>query len=187
MAGYAAGSADTPAEPNSAEALKAEGNNLYVQGNNLEAIEKYGLAIKAFVATLGDEPEAPADRKALAILYSNRAQAFLAHVKTATQGQVKPGEALPKEIRQQVMRANADASQAVELDENNAKAWLRKGQAQLSMSVLQQRAKEAVACIEKGIRLGLPSSMKPEAEKWLNYGKATFDNETPMPDNCALM
>mmetsp|Transcript_50395 Transcript_50395/g.90596 ORF Transcript_50395/g.90596 Transcript_50395/m.90596 type:complete len:228 (+) Transcript_50395:36-719(+) len=173
----------------SPEDLKKEGNALYIKSDHAGAIEKYGLAIKAFEATKGDEPDAVEDRRALAVLYSNRAQASMAFLRQSEAGRrlVEQGVGLPKEMRAYALRASSDAGQAVELDEQNAKAWLRKGQGILCLSTLQQRAKESVRCIQRALSLDLPDSLKPEAKLWLQQGKAIFDNETAMPENCPQM
>merc|ERR1712216_230408 len=95
----------------SVDELKQQGNALYVQDAHAEAIEKYGMAIKAFEASASDDPQAPELRKALAVLYSNRAQAALAIVRKsqpAGSGASALGN-LPKVLRLHAFRANADA------------------------------------------------------------------------------
>lgn len=171
------------------EELKQQGNALYVKDDSAAAIEKYGLAIEAFEASAGESPHAPEHRKALAVLYSNRAQAALALVRKSKPPGWRPGapSSLPKELRLHGFRANADASQAVELDRQNAKAWLRRGQALLVMSVMQQRAKEAVECFKKAKACGLPPSLQSEAEQQGKCAQALFDQETPMPENCTIL
>lgn len=173
-----------------AEELKRQGNEFYVKDDPAAALEKYALAIEAFEASTGDSPQALEHRKALAVLYSNRAQAALALVRREhAAGNLKPGalSSLPKELRLHGFRANADASQAVELDPQNAKAWLRRGQALLVMSVMQQRAKEAVECFKKAQACGLPASLQKEVEQNRKYAQHLFDQETPMPEGmCAI-
>merc|ERR1711971_605765 len=66
------------------EALKNEGNALYVKGDVEDAIQEYGLAIKLLEHLKGDDPTEDGDRKALSILYCNRAQAGSRLVRTAT-------------------------------------------------------------------------------------------------------
>lgn len=189
----AAASSSTPLDPaflETAEDLKQQGNELYVKDDAAGAITKYGLAIEAFEAAAGDSPQAHEHRKILAVLYSNRAQAALALVRQAQpKGGWKPGmlSSLPKELRMHGFRANADASQAVELDEQNAKAWLRRGQALLVMSLMQQRAKEAVECFKRARACGLPASLQTEAAQHQKYAQALFDQETDMPENCSIL
>merc|ERR1712203_878554 len=134
-----------------------------------------------------DDPASETDRKALSILYANRAQAALKAVRLATSGKRSEDGGLPKEHRPRTMRAAADAAQAVELDPVNAKAWMRKGQALLLMSVMQQRAKEADRCIVEAQRLGLPASLQTEASQWQKQARQIFNQETPMPEQCPQM
>eukprot|EP00933_Yihiella_yeosuensis_P022388 TRINITY_DN17630_c0_g1_i1.p1 TRINITY_DN17630_c0_g1~~TRINITY_DN17630_c0_g1_i1.p1 ORF type:complete len:200 (-),score=42.38 TRINITY_DN17630_c0_g1_i1:318-851(-) len=168
--------------------LKKEGNELYVKNDFQGAIKKYSEAIKIFEAEKSDEPTAPEDRKILSVLYSNRAQATLAELKQSHAGkQVALGAEPPREIKLPAMRAISDASQAIDLDANNSKAYLRKGQALLCLSTLQQRAKEALRCLQQANEGNLPQSLKAEAAHWQKQAQLIFDNETPMPDQCSVM
>lgn len=169
--------------------MKEEGTSLYMADDFKGAISKYEEAIKALEAEKSDEPEDVADRKLLAVLCTNRAMAALQIIKRAQEGRkCDPGMTLPAELRKLAMRANVDASKAVDLDEGNAKAWLRKGQALLWMSAMQQRAKESMKCLERARDCpGLPKTMKPEVEKWLKYAKMMFNDQTAMPENCPQM
>lgn len=171
------------------ELLKKEGTELYMSDDFPGAIEKYGAAIKSLEALKGDEPELLDDRKVLAILYTNRAMASLQIIRRAMAGKKwTPGATLEADLRKMAMRANVDASNAVELDEGNAKAWLRKGQALLWMSAMQQRAKEAMVSLERARdSANLPASMKKEVQQWHKYATTLFNNHTDMPENCPQM
>jgi len=176
------------------ESLEKDGTDLYMADNFEGAVENYGGAIKALEASVGAEPVSDTDKKALATLYTHRSMALLQDVRKTQGGKHRidePGWSLPAEHRKLAMRACADASIATELDAGNAKAWLLKGQALLSLSTMQQRAKEAVKAFEQAQSSpDLPSSMKPEVQRWLKFAKDEFDKETPMPENmkgCMLM
>eukprot|EP00928_Gymnodinium_smaydae_P049625 TRINITY_DN33325_c0_g1_i1.p1 TRINITY_DN33325_c0_g1~~TRINITY_DN33325_c0_g1_i1.p1 ORF type:complete len:447 (+),score=136.78 TRINITY_DN33325_c0_g1_i1:66-1343(+) len=188
--------APTPAEPAAApaaaddwEGLKAEGTKLYMADDFNGAIEKYSAAISAYEAKFGEEPTDTASCKALSVLLTNRAMASLQIVRKDREKQrCPPGKPLPAELRPLVMRANVDASRAVDLDEDYAKAWFRKGQALCWMSSMQQRAKESVRALEKARDLpSLPKSMLPEVKQWLAVAKHAYDDQTPMPEGCCLM
>lgn len=169
--------------------VKAEATKCYMADDLVGAIEGYGAAIKLFEALHSDEPERGEERKPLAVLYTNRAQCHLQIISREQAGKkCDPGTPLPQELRKHAMKANVDASNATELDDANAKAWLRKGQALLWMSALQQRAKQSVdALVCARDSPTLPAAMKPEVAKWLKYARMMFDNQTDMPENCPQM
>merc|ERR1712224_324942 len=153
------------------------------------AIDKYGVAIKSLELLVGKESAKEADRKALAILYTNRAMAALQIVRRTQAGKrLQPGASLSADLRPLAMRANVDASNAVELDEGNAKAWLRKGQASLWLSSMQQRAKDSTEALQRARDSpNLPASMKPEVQQWLKLARKSFSDTTDMPENCPQM
>jgi len=147
-------------------------------------IEACSVAIKDLEKLKGAEPENHEDRKALAVIYTKRATVTLQIVRE----KVEPGEPLPSEMRPHAMRANLDAANATDLDEGNASAWLRKGQALLTMNALPHRAKEAVLALERARDCpNLSSVLKTEVDQWLKYAKSSFDEQTPMPEGCAQM
>lgn len=179
----------SPSGATSWEEIKAEATKRYMADDFEGAVEGYGAAIKAFEKEHGDEPEGATLRKPLSILLTNRAMTALQIIKKAHKGKtISPGMTLKPELRKLAMRANVDASQAAELDESNAKAWLRKGQALLWMSALPQRAKEAMLALERARDSpSLPASVKPEVDKWHAYAKGMFDDQTNMPASCPQM
>ena len=100
----------------------------------------------------------------------------------------KAGQEKAEVLRKLGMRANVEASNAVELDDGNAKAWLRKGQALMLMTSLQQRAKEAMMALERARDSpNLPKSMKPEVAQWLKMATKAFNDQTDMPEGCPQM
>ncbi len=184
----AAASSDGDSANASWEDLKKQGTDLYLADDFHGAMQKYLLAAKALEAAHGDEPEEKSTRQALAVLYTNRAMAALQLIKREQQTKTgQPVLPLPQELRKLAMRANVDASNATELDETNAKAYLRKGQALLWMSAMPQRAKEAMYALEKAQKIGLPASMKKELDMWLQLSRSAFNEQTPMPENCPQM
>lgn len=165
-------------------AKQSGGFNAKQSGGCTSEIEQHSAAIQVLERLKGDEPEEYEDRKALAVLYVKRAVAALQIVRR----KIQPGEPLPAELRPHVMRANMDAANAAELDEGNAGAWLRKGQALLTMSALPHRAKEAKFALERARDCpNLPTNLKNEVAQWLEYAKTSFDAQTPMPEGCAQM
>merc|ERR1712113_1149593 len=123
-------------------------------------------AIKRFEDERVEEAFSDADRHALSALYTKRATVSLQCARQAQPIRCIDNKGLPNQHRPQIMRAGADAAQAVELDPLNAEAWMRRGQALLLMSVMQQRAKEACRCLVEAQRLGLPDSLQAEASEW---------------------
>jgi len=152
--------------------IKQAGTDSYMADDLEKAIALYSAAIKALEGQVGDEPEAPDDRKQLSILYTNCAMARLQIVRRERKaGQA--GQEKADVLRKLGMRANVEASNAVELDDGNAKAWLRKGQALMLLTSLQQRAKEAMMALERARDSpNLPKSMKPEVAQWLKMASA---------------
>lgn len=182
-----AGSSTAAAGPGDWKSIKQAGTDSYMADDFEKAIALYSAAIKALEGQVGDEPEAPDDRKQLSILYTNCAMARLQIVrrerKAGTAGQEKA-----EAMRKMGMRANVEASNAVELDDGNAKAWLRKGQALMLMTSLQQRAKEAMTALERARDSpNLPKSMKPEVAQWLKMATKAFNDQTDMPEGCPQM
>eukprot|EP00929_Paragymnodinium_shiwhaense_P042519 TRINITY_DN2198_c0_g1_i2.p1 TRINITY_DN2198_c0_g1~~TRINITY_DN2198_c0_g1_i2.p1 ORF type:complete len:252 (+),score=65.04 TRINITY_DN2198_c0_g1_i2:89-757(+) len=175
------------AGPGDWKAIKQAGTDSYMADDYEKAITQYSAAIRALEGQVGDEPDAPDDRKQLSILYTNSAMARLQIVRRER----KAGKAGPEKaeaMRKLGMRANVEASNAVELDESNAKAWLRKGQALMLMSSLQQRAKEAMTSLERARDSpNLPKSMQPEVAQWLKLATKAFNEQTEMPEGCPQM
>jgi len=171
------------------ERLKSEVTALYMVNDFLAAIDKYGAAIQALEALVGEEPDGNDARRALSVLCTNRAMAGLQVVRRAQEANKSAlGASLPKELRAVVMRASIDASRATELDGDNAKAWLRKGQALLLMSSMQQRASESVKALERArVCPGLTDTVRKDVDRWLAVARRSFDEQTPMPENCPQM
>lgn len=169
--------------------FKKAATEKYMADDFQGAIELYGRTIKALEASVGSEPTEAADRKALAILYTNRSMAALQIIRRTQAGKkCGPQMPLPADLRRLAMRANVDASNALDLDEDNPKAWLRKGQALLWMSALPQRAKESMQALERARdNPRLPASMKPEVAQWHGWAKRAFNEQTPMHESCPQM
>ncbi|CAK0895627.1 unnamed protein product [Prorocentrum cordatum] len=169
------------------KSIKQAGTDSYMADDFEKAIVLYSAAIKALEDEVGDEPEAPDDRKQLSILYTNCAMARLQIVKRERKAGT-PGQEKADVIRKLGMRANVEASNAVELDDSNAKAWLRKGQALMVMTSLQQRSKQAMMALERARDSpNLPKSMKPEVAQCLKMATQAFNDQTDMPAGCPQM
>lgn len=173
---------DPVADDGTFDEIKKLGNDAYMAKEFKRAVGLYSKAIKKLEAAHSDEPVEIELRKALAVLYTNRAMANLSLCKETLDGKTFDPNNIPKEVRPLAMKANADASTACELDPQNGKAYFRKGQAVLWLSALPQRAKEAIAAFEQALRLTLTPSIKQEAEQWLEYAKKRLDATTDMPD-----
>merc|ERR1711972_1138276 len=119
-------------------------------------------------------------------LCTNRAAAHLQTLRREREKQkFQIGEPLPAVLRPLAMRANVDASRAADLDPENAKALLRKGQALMWMSSMQQRAKEAARVLKMAhASPNLPAVMKKEAEQWLKLANKQFMDQTDTPEQC---
>jgi len=168
------------------EDIKAEGTKLYMADDYAGAASKYGSAIEALERACGGSPTEDNDLRSLAILYTNRAACNLQIVKRAQEKKrCRPGQTLEPNLRRLAMLANVDASRATDLDPENAKAWLRRGQALLWSSAMQHRAKEAERCLEVAQKSSkLPASMKKEVQLWMKLARNTFNEQTDMPANC---
>mmetsp|Transcript_175407 Transcript_175407/g.557017 ORF Transcript_175407/g.557017 Transcript_175407/m.557017 type:complete len:308 (+) Transcript_175407:52-975(+) len=156
---------------------------LEAEENFAEAVDKYGEAIKALEARVGDEPEGAEDRRSLALLCTMRATANLRAIWKAREVNKQSGA--DPELRRRAMRANVDSSRAAEADTQNAEAWLRKGQAALGMSATQQRSKDAFWCMQKAAGMpSLPAHLQHEVSQWLSISRKTLDSQTEMPPGC---
>jgi len=133
-------------------------------------------------------PEA-ADPNYVSVLYGNRAQCHI-NLCREVHGEDK---AISKEARGYAMRANMDASQAIELDPTNGKAYYRRGCAVLGMAPSASRAKEAIYCLEVALAgrasggkdgIVLPNAMRNEVSGLLDYAKRRLDDctEAAVPD-----
>jgi len=169
------------------EALKLEGNTLCQEAPDETPPELVLADLKAFQKLKGgSKPQLADDRRLLAILYTNRSMAQIQIVKLTQQALNKmPGNTLPPQLFERAMHAHMDSSYAIELNPQNGKAWLRKGQSLLWMGTMRHRAREAVRALEFARdSKTLTDSMMPEVEEWLQFAKTTFDDTVPLPPQC---
>jgi len=177
--------------------LKDAGNELYKAADYDAAVAKYGEGIKILKAAVaaegggdraggegGDEGEGGGDGEpaelerevtetaaALAVMYCNRAAAYIA--------------------LKRFVPACRDAMLAAEEDGSNWKAYYRQGLALMAMTPKRFRTQQAIEAFETCLKLpSLPDSSRARVTGELRKARKRSEKqeeETPMPEACSVM
>mmetsp|Transcript_8609 Transcript_8609/g.21385 ORF Transcript_8609/g.21385 Transcript_8609/m.21385 type:complete len:176 (-) Transcript_8609:37-564(-) len=168
-------------------AVKAAASELYKNNEYEQAIGKYTEALALMPELDPDDDDAieaalgTPEAKLRCVLLANRAQCHL-----------KVGEKVPEgiesaEARRAFMKANMDASFAVEVDPTYAKAHYRKGLSILGMPDSQQRSKEAVGALQAALKCpDIDAEMVKEVTSILEYAQHRRFEAVDMPESCCI-